>query len=292
LQDICRGIRFIPGSHTFLLLLPSSSSSSSPSWEQGLEDNNNDNALLRQAARLWWNDTLSDGEIDAQKNALDLAQWRSIRCMPSRECLCVLSSSFTAANSRVRSRFLPNYPNPVFLSQRDASLLPMDIARMLGGSHCPETFTGRTAIAPQLEADVQQHDISLCNILGLGADYIYVPYVNRLYVLVNPLGNVFLVLMSIFVVYLMIVMGHNLQVVLNVNAKAGGKKHDTEKTMKRRRGQARYLHCFCTFCGMTNTLVFAMKNIILCTGGQSHAWQVYCYSHASRPEPPTCLAPL
>jgi hypothetical protein len=36
----------------------------------------------------------------------------------------------------------------------------------------------------------------------------------------------------------------------------------------------------------------AMKNIILCTGGQSHAWQVSCYSHASRPEPPTCLAHL
>ena len=142
---------------------------------------------------------------------------------------------------------------------------------MLGGSHCPETFTGRTAIAPQLEADVQQHDISLCNIIGLGADYIYVPYVNRLYVLVNPLGNVFLVLMSIFIVYLMIVMGHNLQVVLNVNAKAGGAKHNLEKTMKRRRGQARYLHCFCTFCGMTNTLVFCNEKYHFV-----HRWAVAC----------------
>lgn len=205
-----RGIRFIPGSHT--LLLPSLG----PQAKSTAKEETDDEKLVRQVARLWWNDTLSDEEIEAQRNALDRTKWRSITCKPSRECLCILSSS-TNSNNNVRSRFFPNYPNQVFLSQRDSALLPMDIARMLGGSHCPETSTGRTAIAPQLASDVQQHDISLCNVLGLGADYIYVPYNNRLYVLTNPIDNALLVLMSIFVVYLMVVMGHNLQVVLNVN---------------------------------------------------------------------------
>jgi hypothetical protein len=267
-----RGIRFIPGSHT--LLLQSATPASTPINNNNILDD--EKSIARQAGRLWWNDTLTDEEIAAQKKAIDRTQWRSITCKPSRESLCVLSSAMTKNSYKnVRSRFFPNYPNPVFLSQRDSTLLPTDVARMLGGSHCPESFTGRTAIAPQLASDIQQHDISLCNVIGLGADYIYVPYNNRLYVLTNPIDNALLVLMSIFVVYLMIVMGHNLQVVLNVNknkkqppqlAPKTDAKDDNAKKIKkmkqRRQGQARwavvcmgsllFITCFAT--GSSNIL--------------------------------------
>lgn len=63
-----------------------------------------------------------------------------------------------------------------------------------------------------------QHDISLCNVVGLGSDYVYIPYTSRLYVLANPVGSFALVAMSLIIVYLMIVVGHNLQTVLGVTA--------------------------------------------------------------------------
>lgn len=74
----------------------------------------------------------------------------------------------------------------------------------------------------QHATDLQQHDISLCNIVGMGSDYVYVPYRSRLFVLAAPVGNVALVVMSIFIVYLMIVMGHNLQTVLGVASLTAG----------------------------------------------------------------------
>ena len=180
---------------------------------------------MLQAARLWWNDTLEDAEIAIRdsESALQGSMWRSIQCMPSRQSLCNLASSYTssvggAAATQTISRFLPNYPGPVFLSQRDSHLIPADVARMLGTGHCPESATGRTAIAPQHASDVQRHDISLCNVVGLGVDYVFVPFVNRLYALANPVGDVALLFMSLLVVYLMVVVGHNLQTVLGVSS--------------------------------------------------------------------------
>ena len=109
----------------------------------------------------------------------------------------------------------------------------MEVARMLGTSHCPEASTGRLAIAPQLSSDVvQQHDISLCNLLGLGNDYVYVPVSNRLFVLANPVGNGILVLMSIFVVYLMVVIGHNIQVVLGVSSSSSSSSSQQQQKSK------------------------------------------------------------
>lgn len=183
---------------------------------------------MLQAARLWWNDTLEEAEIAIRdsESALQGSVWRSIQCMPSRQSLCNLASSFytsaggaaAATQPQTISRFLPNYPGPVFLSQRDSHLLPADVARMLGTGHCPESATGRTAIAPQHASDVQRHDISLCNVVGLGMDYVFVPFVNRLYALANPVGNVALLFMSLLIVYLMVVVGHNLQTVLGVSS--------------------------------------------------------------------------
>lgn len=80
---------------------------------------------------------------------------------------------------------------------------------------CPEPSTGRTAIYPlQSEHARPHHDISLCNIMGMGADYLFVPFQSRLYVVVDPLGLPALALLSILVVGMMVIVGHNLQVVL------------------------------------------------------------------------------
>jgi hypothetical protein len=79
---------------------------------------------------------------------------------------------------------------------------------------CPETVTGRLLVP-----SFSKGDISLCNIIGVGADYLYVASTSKLYVLMDPLSNTVLVAMSVLVIYLMIIMGHNLQVVLGAAAR-------------------------------------------------------------------------
>lgn len=142
-----------------------------------------------------------------------------------RDSLCHLKSSLLEADappyspySRTYvSRLFPIYPQQVFLTQRDTRFLPEDIARMLmgagGAMTCPEMATGRTAVSPlENEHAVPQHDISLCNIIGMGADYLFVPFQSRLYVLIDPIGIPALIVLSILIIVMMVIMGHNLQV--------------------------------------------------------------------------------
>ncbi len=97
-------------------------------------------------------------------------------------------------------------------------MLPQDVSHILisGSSStrtCPETASGRTAIPPlRVNHSFPMHDISLCNILGMGADFVFVPATKRLYVLGDPIGIPALVLLGMLIVFMMIMMGHNLQV--------------------------------------------------------------------------------
>ena len=150
-------------------------------------------------------------------------RWRSTTCLPARDSLCHLRSSIeqdadtSPVLSKYVSRLFPNHPQQVFLTQRDAKFLPEDVSRMMVGSagamSCPEIETGRTAISPlETPHAVPQHDISLCNLLGMGADYLFMPFQSRVYVLVDPMGVPVLMLLSILIVVMMVIMGHNLQV--------------------------------------------------------------------------------
>lgn len=168
-----------------------------------------------------------NNELIQQVDEKDPAKWRNIRCDPSphRDSLCLLVSKFPGAT--LKSRFLPVYPGAVFVSRiGTGSDIAKDLQRMIAfkegslSSSCSDvSASGRTLVALSSSSESQQQlDISLCNIIIGGADYLYVPSTNRLYVLFDPLNNVSLFLVSLLVVYLMITMGHNLQVVLGVVA--------------------------------------------------------------------------
>ena len=82
-----------------------------------------------------------------------------------------------------------------------------------GSMTCPEKGTGRTAIYPLEKIHATpQHDISLCNVMGMGADYLFVPFRSRLYMIGDSLGIPALVVLSILIVTMMVILGHNLQV--------------------------------------------------------------------------------
>jgi hypothetical protein len=80
---------------------------------------------------------------------------------------------------------------------------------------CPELATGRTAVAPLDHGFATlRHDISLCNVISMGMDYLYVPSQRRLYVLADLIGIPALLLMSVLIIIMMVLMGHNLQVIM------------------------------------------------------------------------------
>jgi hypothetical protein len=120
------------------------------------------------------------------------------------------------------SRMFPNYPGPVYLTQRDSLQLPVDIGRVLMAgasttSTCPEPATGRTAIPPidpmrSSQYPTPFHDVSLCNLMGMGGDYLYIPFVNKVYVLGDPMGVPATIVLGVLIIWMMVVMGHNLQV--------------------------------------------------------------------------------
>ena len=86
----------------------------------------------------WWMDgegyssmdpsTLSPSELNsvtAGETATN--RWRSIRCNPARDSLCHLQSR--VSDVEYISRLFPNYPGQVYLTQKDSTLLPSDVAR-------------------------------------------------------------------------------------------------------------------------------------------------------------------
>ena len=88
---------------------------------------------------------------------------------------------------------------------------------MMGSSRnamtCPEGSTGRTAIYPlESQRSIPHHDISLCNIMGMGIDYLYVPFQSKLFALVDPIGIPSLIILSVLIVAMLVIVGHNLQV--------------------------------------------------------------------------------
>lgn len=93
---------------------------------------------------------------------------------------------------------------------------------------CPEVSTGRVVTPPISPADgstplpgedasaprlvVVHHDVSLCHIMGMGGDYVFVPFLNRLYATGDSIGIPAIITIGVLVVLMMVVMGHNLQV--------------------------------------------------------------------------------
>jgi hypothetical protein len=71
-------------------------------------------------------------------------------------------------------------------------------------SECSEASTGRVV-------STDAKDISLCDILGTGSDYLFLPYEQTLYVLMKPTPIVILMAISILTVYMTVILAHNLE---------------------------------------------------------------------------------
>ena len=131
-----RGIRFIPLSHTLHVSL-----------QDGVDSLSIQEYLSQEAARQYMLlQEMSLGVENGNNGSLPVLsslllgsghsttgsgfatnRWKGISCNPARDSLCHLQSS--SLDAEYVSRLFPNYPNQVFLTQRDSNLLPSNVAR-------------------------------------------------------------------------------------------------------------------------------------------------------------------
>jgi hypothetical protein len=169
---------------------------------------------------------------------LPSTMWQSSACiMDTTQCLCSIKKGAV--------RFLPSFPLPVYMQPP----FFLGEAERMAGPNCKEGITGRV-VSVETAANASAYDISLCNVLSPGAEYVFVPLLGELHLLVDPISNVVLFLLSMLVVYLMVRLGQNLQTIMlaaenNFSASEGMRRRSTFWTVA-----AMFLTaticCFCT----------------------------------------------
>lgn len=118
----------------------------------------------------------------------------------------------------LRTRVFPNQGEDVFVTQ-GASAFPLINILM---KECPESNTGRTSVLgkasynnnTQAAGGIIQWDISVCNVIGAGGDYVWMPYTSQLFVLLQPISFQMLTVISILTMLMTIVLAHNLEFTL------------------------------------------------------------------------------
>jgi hypothetical protein len=65
-------------------------------------------------------------------------------------------------------------------------------------------------------ASTNYKDISLCDILGTGSDYLFLPYEETLFVRMQPTSMLVLVVISVLTVYMTVILAHNLEFSIHV----------------------------------------------------------------------------
>lgn len=112
--------------------------------------------------------------------------WARVPCIPDADSLCRV----VGTASRVLPSGGPSYASP--LPPAGASNASDAVRRLQGavGGDCPDSYTGRTFVAGAgggAAGPPPRWDVSSCNILGGGADLLFLPYRGELYALARPI---------------------------------------------------------------------------------------------------------
>lgn len=133
--------------------------------------------------------------------------WRGMTCEAGDLGLCSIRG--------VESTVFPHPPQNVYISANTGNV---ELDRFMQGK-CPEADTGRIVSAA---GGGRRSDISICNVVGVGNDYVYVPKLETLFVLADPISFQALIIISVLVVVTVLVLSHNLQYSLDGSREPGG----------------------------------------------------------------------
>lgn len=123
--------------------------------------------------------------------------WDWVNCTLSEGGLCDIMSDVTG---QLISRVFPDAPGDVYVGSTGSERVDAIL-----GPKCPETKTKRVL------SGGDRYDVSACNVIGAGTDFVYLPYENRLYVLSDPISFQVITIISILTVIMTIVLAHNLE---------------------------------------------------------------------------------
>jgi hypothetical protein len=205
-----RGVRFIDSDHSRVVLRAASSSSSSSA-----------------ASSSSW--TVAGGFTSAPPlSGPPTGGWASIPCEAARDSLCHIVVPPAASNDKtaeLRIRVFPNSGSPAYTfpllsdSRLNATTLGTTPAiwDAMVGAGCPESATGRTStLGPSggggdSGKTVRAWDLSVCNVIGGGWDFVFMPFDGVLFVLARPVPFHMVVIISILTMVMSIVLAHNLE---------------------------------------------------------------------------------
>lgn len=140
--------------------------------------------------------------ISALHSKLTLGRgWESFHCSYDVNAMCRLESTL----GNVTSRAFPTSPETVY------SLMETPNSRNYPAvmpKHCPEAKSGR------IVSD-DMRDLSLCDVIGVQADFVYEPHNNVMHISTKSLHLGYVIAMSIATVYIAIVLSTNLDVLLH-----------------------------------------------------------------------------
>lgn len=131
-------------------------------------------------------------------------RWKHYKCESTRDAMCTLVSD-TPSGTGVTTRVFPVQNQPTYIIHADLEKATREGVPDFVTARCLEASTGRTAtFAPKW-------DVSLCNVLGAGGDFVYKPYEGMLYVLQNPIPFEVFAVISVLTIIMAILLAHNLE---------------------------------------------------------------------------------
>lgn len=140
----------------------------------------------------------------------DGTDWVDSHCQCSRNSMCTMFEQ----GGEYASNVFPNFGTPAKMSVGTTPTSPMpDIFDLMEKNRCPEASTGRSFL---IRDDTSPFimDVSLCNVVGSGGDFVFLPHKKILYAAFRPISFQIFTAISILTVFMVIILSRNLEISL------------------------------------------------------------------------------
>jgi hypothetical protein len=133
-------------------------------------------------------------------------KWNSFTCTPARDSLCHIQ-----LNGLFHVRVFPNTGETVYIAHGNEVSEKISLI----ANTCSETDSHRTS-SHSYHGSFKS-DISLCNVVGGGMDYVFIPSENRIYILRTSINFQIFLMIAVLTIHISIVMAHNMEILMGMH---------------------------------------------------------------------------
>jgi hypothetical protein len=130
-------------------------------------------------------------------------KWKSFECIAAHDSLCHIQ-----LGELFNVRIFPNIGEAVYVTH--ATDTPEKI-RLISNT-CPEMNSQRTSF--HSFHGKFKSDVSLCNVVGGGMDYVFIPSLNRIYISHTSISFEVFLIIAVLTIHISIVLAHNMEILL------------------------------------------------------------------------------